>query len=112
MGEAQLREVRRKFGMVFQGAALFDSMTVFQNVSFPLREHRKDLKESELRQISRTSWPWSACTTSRSGSRRALGRNAQARRARPGDRARPEDCPLMMSRRPGWIPSRPIMWMR
>ena len=28
-------------GMVFQGAALFDSMTVFENVAYPLREHTK-----------------------------------------------------------------------
>ena len=32
-------EVRKKMGMVFQGAALFDSMTVFENVAYPLREH-------------------------------------------------------------------------
>jgi len=32
-------EVRQKMGMVFQGAALFDSMTVFENVAYPLREH-------------------------------------------------------------------------
>lgn len=32
-------EVRQKMGMVFQGAALFDSMSVFENVAFPLREH-------------------------------------------------------------------------
>jgi len=32
-------EVRRHFGMVFQGSALFDSMTVFENVAYPLREH-------------------------------------------------------------------------
>jgi phospholipid/cholesterol/gamma-HCH transport system ATP-binding protein len=31
--------VRQKMGMVFQGAALFDSMTVFENVAYPLREH-------------------------------------------------------------------------
>jgi phospholipid/cholesterol/gamma-HCH transport system ATP-binding protein len=31
--------VRQKMGMVFQGAALFDSMSVFENVAFPLREH-------------------------------------------------------------------------
>jgi phospholipid/cholesterol/gamma-HCH transport system ATP-binding protein len=31
--------VRRRMGMVFQGAALFDSMTVFENVAYPLREH-------------------------------------------------------------------------
>jgi phospholipid/cholesterol/gamma-HCH transport system ATP-binding protein len=35
-----LTEARQMFGMVFQGAALFDSMTVFDNVAFPLRERR------------------------------------------------------------------------
>jgi phospholipid/cholesterol/gamma-HCH transport system ATP-binding protein len=35
-----LNEARQRFGMVFQGAALFDSMTVLENVSFPLRERR------------------------------------------------------------------------
>jgi phospholipid/cholesterol/gamma-HCH transport system ATP-binding protein len=35
-----LTEARQVFGMVFQGAALFDSMTVLENVSFPLREGR------------------------------------------------------------------------
>src|SRR4051812_501496 len=34
-------QVRQKMGMVFQGAALFDSMTVFENVAYPLREHTK-----------------------------------------------------------------------
>ena len=32
-------KVRQKMGMVFQGAALFDSMTVYENVAYPLREH-------------------------------------------------------------------------
>jgi phospholipid/cholesterol/gamma-HCH transport system ATP-binding protein len=32
-------EVRQRMGMVFQGAALFDSMTVFDNIAYPLREH-------------------------------------------------------------------------
>jgi phospholipid/cholesterol/gamma-HCH transport system ATP-binding protein len=32
-------EVRQRMGMVFQGAALFDSMSVFENVAYPLREH-------------------------------------------------------------------------
>lgn len=49
----QLEQTRRKFGMVFQAAALFDSMTVYENVSFPLREHRKDLKEAQVREIVR-----------------------------------------------------------
>jgi phospholipid/cholesterol/gamma-HCH transport system ATP-binding protein len=39
MNERQLLRVRRKFGMVFQGAALFDSMTVDENVAFGLRRH-------------------------------------------------------------------------
>ena len=34
-------EVRQTMGMVFQGAALFDSMSVFENIAYPLREHTK-----------------------------------------------------------------------
>jgi phospholipid/cholesterol/gamma-HCH transport system ATP-binding protein len=45
----KLNELRRKFGMVFQYSALLDSMTVLDNVAFPLREHTK-LKEKEIRQ--------------------------------------------------------------
>jgi len=37
----RLYSIRKKFGMLFQGAALFDSMTVAQNVALPLREHTK-----------------------------------------------------------------------
>jgi phospholipid/cholesterol/gamma-HCH transport system ATP-binding protein len=50
LSERDLERVREKFGMVFQGAALFDSMTVGENVSFPLREHR-GLKEREIDDI-------------------------------------------------------------
>lgn len=39
MNEKELNVVRRKIGMLFQDAALFDDMTVFENVSFPLYEH-------------------------------------------------------------------------
>jgi phospholipid/cholesterol/gamma-HCH transport system ATP-binding protein len=53
MGAEQLEQLRRKFGMVFQAAALFDSMTVYENVSFPLREHRKDLSEEQMRALVR-----------------------------------------------------------
>jgi phospholipid/cholesterol/gamma-HCH transport system ATP-binding protein len=42
--------VRRKFGMVFQQAALFDSMTIFENVAFPLREHT-DYDEAKIREL-------------------------------------------------------------
>jgi len=40
-------KVRQKMGMVFQGAALFDSMSVFENIAYPLREHT-DLDEGEI----------------------------------------------------------------
>src|SRR3990172_10356071 len=45
-----LNETRKKFGMLFQEAALFDSMTVGENVAFPLREHTK-LSDTEIRDI-------------------------------------------------------------
>jgi len=41
MNERQLLRVRHRFGMLFQGAALFDSMTVAENISFPLRREGK-----------------------------------------------------------------------
>ena len=45
-----LESVRRKFAMVFQGAALFDSLNVYENVSFGLRRIEKDLSEIRLKQ--------------------------------------------------------------
>jgi phospholipid/cholesterol/gamma-HCH transport system ATP-binding protein len=39
LSEDEFAQVRRDFGMVFQGAALFDSLSVFENVAYPLREH-------------------------------------------------------------------------
>ena len=47
LNERQLLRVRRKFGFVFQGAALFDSMTVAENVAFGLRRH-ENLTEGEI----------------------------------------------------------------
>jgi phospholipid/cholesterol/gamma-HCH transport system ATP-binding protein len=44
----ELTEARRVFGMVFQGAALFDSMTVFDNVAFPVRERERRIPHDEL----------------------------------------------------------------
>ncbi len=41
LDEKQLTALRTKFGFVFQGAALFDSMTIADNVAFPLRENRR-----------------------------------------------------------------------
>src|SRR5713101_7816498 len=39
LSERKLYDVRRKLGMMFQGGALLDSLTVFDNIAFPLREH-------------------------------------------------------------------------
>ena len=47
MNEDRLNEVRKKMGILFQGAALLNSMTIMDNVSLPLREHTK-LKESTM----------------------------------------------------------------
>ena len=41
LGERELTSERIRFGFLFQGAALFDSMTIAQNISFPLRQHTK-----------------------------------------------------------------------
>jgi phospholipid/cholesterol/gamma-HCH transport system ATP-binding protein len=50
--EKQLQEVRRKVTMVFQNGALFDSITVGENVAFPLRE-RGDMMEDQILQVVR-----------------------------------------------------------
>ncbi len=47
-GEREIREVRKRVAMVFQGAALFDSLTVGENIAYPLREHLKELSESQI----------------------------------------------------------------
>ena len=49
MNERQLLQVRSKFGMLFQSAALFDSLTVAENVGFAFRRNR-DVSEAEVRQ--------------------------------------------------------------
>lgn len=49
---AELQQVRRRIGMLFQGAALFDSMTVAENVSLGLRKHTR-MSEGEIREVVR-----------------------------------------------------------
>jgi phospholipid/cholesterol/gamma-HCH transport system ATP-binding protein len=43
----QLGEIRKKMGFLFQHAALYDSLTVEQNVAFPLQHHKKEMSNSE-----------------------------------------------------------------
>jgi len=47
MKPVELNEFRRRFGMAFQEGALFDSMSVFENIAFPLRRHTK-MTEDEI----------------------------------------------------------------
>jgi phospholipid/cholesterol/gamma-HCH transport system ATP-binding protein len=49
LSKTDLYEVRRRFGMLFQSGALFDSLTVFDNVAFPLREKTR-MPEAEIRE--------------------------------------------------------------
>ena len=44
----QLSEIRKGMGFLFQNAALYDSLTVEQNVAFPLQHHKSDMPKSEL----------------------------------------------------------------
>jgi phospholipid/cholesterol/gamma-HCH transport system ATP-binding protein len=57
LNEGELNRVRRRFGMLFQGAALFDSLTVGENVALPMREHLR-LGEAEIhhRVAERLDW--------------------------------------------------------
>ena len=76
--------IRQKMGMVFQGAALFDSMSVFENVAFPLREHTQ-LTDDEIEARVREKLEFVDLEPgSRDGSAAggALGRHEEARRHR------------------------------
>jgi phospholipid/cholesterol/gamma-HCH transport system ATP-binding protein len=47
LGVDQIGEIRKKMGFLFQHAALYDSLTVEQNVAFPLQHHKKEMSKSE-----------------------------------------------------------------
>lgn len=51
LDEKKMTDVRKKFGMLFQGGALFDSLTVWENVGFGL-QHQTPLKEEAIRKIA------------------------------------------------------------
>ena len=97
LGDAELEQVRRKFGMVFQAAALFDSMNVFENVAFPLREHRKELvRGADARSWCAPSWKLMGLPASVEAKLPGgpVRRHAQARGPGARRRARAEDRPL------------------
>ena len=60
-GEEALR-IRRKFGVLFQDGALFGSMSLYDNIAFPLREHTRK-NEREIREVVLATPSWSASWT-------------------------------------------------
>lgn len=52
LSERQLGPIRSRVGMLFQDGALFDSMNVYQNVAFPLREHSRSPEEEIRRRVA------------------------------------------------------------
>jgi phospholipid/cholesterol/gamma-HCH transport system ATP-binding protein len=56
--EPELNRLRRKFGMLFQGSALFDSMTVYENLALPMVEHQRDMDSDVVakRVAERLEW--------------------------------------------------------
>lgn len=52
LNEQGLNEVRKRFGMLFQSAALFDDMSAIENVKFPIHEFRSELPLQEVNEIA------------------------------------------------------------
>src|SRR5437870_3987657 len=48
LSRPKLNELRKKIGFLFQSGALYDSMTVRENIEFPLRRIKKDMKDKEI----------------------------------------------------------------
>ncbi len=57
LSEKELNVIRQQIGMVFQGSALFDSLNVFENIAYPLRE-RGGFTESEIEHIVAEKLDW------------------------------------------------------
>lgn len=53
LGPDEMAAVRKKMGFLFQQAALFDSISVGENVAFPLRRHRKEMTDAQIREVAR-----------------------------------------------------------
>ncbi len=84
MPDDDLFEMRKKFGLLFQDGALFGSMNLYDNVAFPLRQHTEkgedEVEDIVMRRLNEVGLG----SAMRQDAERALRRNAQARRLRPG----------------------------
>lgn len=54
LNEEKITSFRKKFGVLFQNSALFDDLTVLENVMFPLKEHRRDLTNKQMEEVARS----------------------------------------------------------
>jgi phospholipid/cholesterol/gamma-HCH transport system ATP-binding protein len=52
--ERELDKIRTHYGFLFQGSALFDSLTVFENIIFPIQQHGHKVNWSELEELVKT----------------------------------------------------------
>ena len=89
-GDDRLR-LLRKFGVMYQSGALFGSMTVLENVRLPLDEFTDLEAEREGPRRDGEAQPRGPPAGGRPETVRALGRDAETRRHRPSDGARPRD---------------------
>ena len=103
----------RHWGVLFQQGALFSSLTVRQNIQFPLREYL-NLSDRLLDEMATAKLEMVGLERPRRRQvpGRNLGRNDQASRARPRAGARPAKSSFSTSRRPGSTPSRPEISIR
>ena len=67
---SELLAIRQRIGMLFQEGALFDSMTVYENVAFPLIYHKAASGKEIERRVMRT-WTSSACARTSTQCRRS-----------------------------------------
>ncbi len=110
LGEQEMGQLRRKFGMVFQYAALFDSMNVVENIAFPLLERYRLSRAEVMERVRDLLQRLDLANVGRHRaevSPRAVGRPAQARRASRARSSTARRSCSTTSRPPGSIRSRP-----
>ena len=106
LSERELYRVRRKLGMMFQDGALLDSLTVFDNLAFPLREHDRLDEPRDRRRRPRPPRGGRPARRRRPAAEPALGRHGEARGARARHHPRARPCCSATSRSRGSIRSR------
>lgn len=54
LDESELNKIRTRYGFLFQGGALFDSLSVVENITFPLRQHYKVARQNDIDELVKT----------------------------------------------------------